>query len=221
MQVISADSHIDTHWLPFDLFTSNATPPMKDRMPYVADTPQGLKWVTHAGVSFGFAGGVGSTGKPYIKGSSHRADRMAEHGLYTPDSRKAHRLSDAQMRIEDQDTDGVTAEVLYGMLGASIWLRDPEAAWEMARIYNDWLVEFCAHSPNRLLGLSSIPTHDPKRAADEIRRVARQGGIKGLDVSGGEGRGMPLYHQDWADFWNAVDESGLPVRFHTGADERA
>lgn len=26
---------------------------------------------------------------------------------------------------------------------------------------------------------------------------------------------MPLYHSDWADFWNAIDESGLPVHFHT------
>ena len=33
---ISADCHIDLPWLPADLFTSNASAALKDRMPYVA-----------------------------------------------------------------------------------------------------------------------------------------------------------------------------------------
>jgi hypothetical protein len=32
-EVISADGHIDLFWLPPDLFTSNDTAEMKDRMP--------------------------------------------------------------------------------------------------------------------------------------------------------------------------------------------
>ena len=35
--VISADCHIDLIWLPPDLFTSNASAAMKERMPYVTD----------------------------------------------------------------------------------------------------------------------------------------------------------------------------------------
>src|SRR5215471_18102545 len=38
---ISADCHIDMPWLPPDLFTSNASAAMKDRMPYVTDGPDG------------------------------------------------------------------------------------------------------------------------------------------------------------------------------------
>ena len=39
--VISADCHIDLCWLPPDLFTANASAPLKDRMPFV--TLLGLK----------------------------------------------------------------------------------------------------------------------------------------------------------------------------------
>lgn len=215
MYIVSADSHIDTHWLPYTLFTDQASAAMRERMPYVTETPEGLRWVTRRGITFGLAGGVGGMGKPYIKGSSHRADRMAEAGLYRDSARGILRLTDPHLRVKDQDLDGVSAEVIYGILGASLWLQDVEASWEMARIYNDWLVDFCRPYPNRLLGLASIPTHTPEQAAAEIRRVTRNGGIAGLDIAGGVGPQKPLYHPVWKDFWKAVAESGLPVHFHT------
>ena len=40
-QRISADCHIDLPWIPPDLFTSNASAVLKDRMPYVKDGPDG------------------------------------------------------------------------------------------------------------------------------------------------------------------------------------
>ena len=43
--VISADGHIDLIWLPPDLFTSQASGQMKERMPYVIEGENGPKWV--------------------------------------------------------------------------------------------------------------------------------------------------------------------------------
>jgi len=62
----------------------------------------------------------------------------------------ARRLSDPELRLKDQDRDGVQAEVLYGILGSSTRMADPEAAVEVIRIYNDFLAEFCAAAPDRL-----------------------------------------------------------------------
>src|SRR5262245_61416691 len=42
---ISADCHLDLPWMPPDLFTSQAPRELKDRMPYVVDTPDGQRWV--------------------------------------------------------------------------------------------------------------------------------------------------------------------------------
>jgi len=45
-EMISADCHIDLCWLPPDLFTTNASAGLRDRMPYVTDGPKGPRWVT-------------------------------------------------------------------------------------------------------------------------------------------------------------------------------
>ena len=58
---ISADSHIDMPWIPNDLFTRNATAALKDRMPYVADGPDGPYWTCRNGMSFGLVCGTWST----------------------------------------------------------------------------------------------------------------------------------------------------------------
>jgi predicted TIM-barrel fold metal-dependent hydrolase len=212
--IISADSHIDLHWLPPTLFVDNAPSALRERMPRVMDVPEGRKWMTPKGVSFGMAASVGASGRPYKPGMSHRADRMAEAGIYDDGAKGILRLSDPDLRIEDQQRDGVDAEVLYGILGASIWIRDEEASSEVARIYNEWLAEFCGVHPHRLLGLASIPSHNPKAAIDEIRRVLKRGGLRGFDISGCES-GLPLYHEDWSECWATIEESGLPVHFHT------
>src|SRR3989475_12082611 len=82
---ISADCHIDMPWLPPDLFTSNASAPMKDRMPYVVDGPDGPQWTTKKGAPFGLVGGIGPAGangrpRPDPPGGGIGATRPPEHG---------------------------------------------------------------------------------------------------------------------------------------------
>src|SRR3954469_477780 len=158
-EVISADCHVDLCWLPPDLFTTNATAALRDRMPFVEDTPSGPMWRTKGGANLGHVNGMGSAGRQYTPGKIHRADRMAETGLYEDGKRGVRRLIDPDLRIKDQDRDGVQAEVLYGVLGATGRLNDPEAAVEVMSIYNAWLADFCSVHPERFAGLASIPNN--------------------------------------------------------------
>ena len=48
---VSADCHIDLCWLPPTLFTDEATPAMKSRMPYVASGSKGDYWTTPSGAA--------------------------------------------------------------------------------------------------------------------------------------------------------------------------
>jgi len=155
---ISADCHIDMPWLPPDLFTANASALMKDRMPYVVEGPDGLQWTTKKGAPFGLVGGIGSTGTKYVPGQNHRVDVMASTGLYDDGKKGIRRPGDPHLRVTDMDRDGVQAEVLFGILGAATRLGDHEAAGEMFRIYNDWLVEFCKHYPDRHIALPACRT---------------------------------------------------------------
>src|SRR5215469_2533454 len=181
--VISADSHIDLIWLPHDLFISNAPAAMQDRMPYVTDGPRGKEWMTKAGASFGLVNGMGSAGRLYEPGKIHRADRMASEGVYEDGKNGIRRMTEPELRIKDQERDGVQAEVLYGILGASMRINDDEAAREMLRIYNEWLAGFCRKHPDRYASLACIPSHDINAAVDEVERVAKTGVLRGIDIA--------------------------------------
>ena len=213
-EVISADCHVDLCWLPPKLFTENATGAMRDRMPYVADGPNGRRWTTKKGVNLGLENGMGSAGRQYVPGKIHRSDRMAETGLYEDGKRGIRRLTDPALRIKDQDRDGVQAEVLYGVLGATSRLNDGEAAVEVMRIYNEWLAGFCSKHPERFAGLASIPNHPIEAAIAEVERVAKRGVLRGLDIANSPDL-KPLWDPYWNPLWEVINATGLPLHFHT------
>ena len=210
---ISADSHIDLPWLPSDLFTSNATAAMKDRVPYVKEGPDGPYWTSKSGFSYGLVCGVGPAGAKLVPGQNHRVDKMAAVGLYDDARRGVRRVIDPDLRVKDAELDGVDAEVIFGILGAATRLGDREAAAEMFRIYNDWLADFCGHYPDRLLGLACLPYGDVATAVKEVHRCAKLG-LRGLELSCSWDM-EPMWHPMWEPLWKAVDDVGLPLHFHT------
>jgi predicted TIM-barrel fold metal-dependent hydrolase len=213
-EVISADCHVDLCWLPPDLFTANASAAMKDRMPYVADGANGPTWVTKKGANLGRPCGMGSAGREYVPGRIYRADRMAEKGIYADGKRGIRRLTEPELRIKDQDIDGVQGEVLYGVLGATGRLNDPDAAVEVMRVYNEWLGDFCSTHPERYAGLASIPNHPIDAAIAEVERVAKRGALRGLDIANSADL-TPLWDPYWKPLWEVVNACGLPLHFHT------
>jgi len=212
---ISADCHLDMIWLPPDLFTSQAPQALKEFMPFVADQADGTKrWVDHNGADYGMAGGVGASGTPYIPGKQLRVDKMHEAGLYDDFKNKGlRRPGDPHLRVKELDRDGMDAEVIYGILAACAKMKNPEAANEMLRIYNDFMHDFCSHYPDRMIGLACLPYSDIDAAAAEVRRVAKKG-MRGVELSC-SWHMTPMWHPMWDPLWEAVNETQLPLHFHT------
>ena len=216
---ISADCHVDLCWLPPDLFTSSASAAVKDRMPYVTEGPKGPVWVTKKGAKLGLVNGMGSAGREYVPGQIHRSDRMATTGLYEDGKCGIRRLTDPELRLKDQERDGVQAEVLYGILGATRRLNDPEAAVELVRIYNEWLADFCGAYPDRYAGLACIPNAPVEAAVEEMRRVIKRGVVRGLEIAHSYDI-APLWDPQWNPVWEVANEVALPVHFHTVGERR-
>jgi predicted TIM-barrel fold metal-dependent hydrolase len=210
---ISADCHIDLPWLPADLFTSNASAAMKDRMPYVADSPDGPRWTTKKGASLGLVAGLGSTGSKPVPGQNYRVDVMISAGLFEDGKKGIYRPADPDRRIADMERDGVDAEVMFGILGAASRIGDHGVTGEMFRIYNDWLVDFCKKYPERHIGLACLPYGDIDAAVQEIHRVAKLG-LRGVELSCSWDMN-PMWHPMWEPLWQAVSEVNLPLHFHT------
>ncbi len=210
---ISADCHLDLIWLPPDLFVSEAPRELKERMPYVADGPDGPRWVANNGAVFGLAGGVGASGTKYQPGKQLRVDVMASTGLYEDGKKGIRRPGDPHLRVKEMDRDGVDAEVIYGILAAAAKLKDIEASNEMLRIYNTWMAGFCRHYPNRHIGLANLPYGDIDAAVAEVHRVAKLG-FKGIELSCSWDM-EPMWHHQWEPLWAAINEVGIPLHFHT------
>jgi predicted TIM-barrel fold metal-dependent hydrolase len=104
--------------------------------------------------------------------------------------------------------------VLYGILGATGRMNDPEATVEVMRIYNEWLADFCSTHPERYAGLASIPNNPIDAAITEIERVAKRGTLRGLDIANSPDL-KPLWDPHWNPLWEVVAACGLPLHFHT------
>ncbi|HKC50837.1 MAG TPA: amidohydrolase family protein [Myxococcota bacterium] len=211
--MISADGHIDFPLLPENLWRDGAPAALRERMPRVVDSPRGRTWVSHQGTPLGLVGGMGSAGRPYVPGEIHRSDRMAEHGLYRDQSRGLMRPAIPELRVRDQELDGVCGEVVYGILGAASRLDDPEVTDCVTHTYNGWLAEFCRKAPGRFAGIGCLSSAQPEGAALELRRCAELG-LGGAEVGMSHDM-LPLWHPSWEPIWRASHETGLPVHIHT------
>ena len=85
-------------------------------MPYVTDGPKGPMWVTRGGGNFGLANGMGSAGRDRARPDPPLRPHGLDRSVRRWASKGIRRLSDPELRLRDQDRDGVQAEVLYGIL---------------------------------------------------------------------------------------------------------
>ena len=220
---VSADCHMDMSWLPGDLFTSNAPAHLADRVPRVEESPsKESKYGLYHGVwkadgaELGVYGGMGFGFRPPERGLSARTDRMWDAGYYDG----GPHVIDPEQRVRDQDLDGIQAELIYGMTGVGIRIKDPEVLTASYRIYNDWIADFCTSKPGRFYALACIPVHEPKAAAEELRRAAALGPLRGCDLIASE-VSHPIYTRDgyWDPLWEAVAETRMPISFHVGGGQ--
>jgi predicted TIM-barrel fold metal-dependent hydrolase len=214
--VISADSHLDFWYLPGDLFTSEAPAEWKDRMPRVEDTPQGKAWVQNGKV----LRHIGDTGLAAFRAETRaekavksiRVRRKEVTGLYADAQRGVLRPGVAELRIKDEELDGVGGEVIYGILGLSRRINDPLVMHQVYKVYNDFVYQFRKADPGRFAPLACIPNHDTHAAAEELRRVAKMG-FTGAELIISDSV-KPAWDEDWDEIWEAADETRIPISFH-------
>jgi len=207
-RIISADGHIDMTWMPGDLWVENAPAKWQDQVPQVRQTRDGPRWYAE-GKELGVFGGLGFGFNPVQRGYSRHVDKMFDVGFYEGGPHP----TTPELRLKDQELDGVDAEVMYGILGIGMRLQDPELIQVVYEIYNDWAADFCKTNPQRFVGLACLPSHDPQAAAKELRRAAGRG-LKGADFAVSKAV-YPIWHGAWDPLWEAAQECRVPISFHT------
>ena len=87
-----------------------------------------------------------------------------------------------EARVQEMEVDGVTREVLYPSLKLDLYgLTDAALQEACFRVYNDWIIEYCAVAPHRLTGLAAISSFDIDHAVQEMIRT-RKAGLRGAVI---------------------------------------
>ncbi len=129
---------------------------------------------------------------------------------------------DPVARIEDMNTDGVEAEVLYSDVEAGVGFNQIADGGRLAafRAFNDAALEFASHDPTRLLPVHLIPVVDMAEAVGEVQRLARAGARAFMLPLYPTDLGLPPYFDPlYAPLWSAIEETGIPISQHVGANE--
>jgi uncharacterized protein len=208
-RIVSADDHIDLQWLPKDLWQKRVPPQWRERCPRVADTPEGPYWFCGKDRWDPWGGRKGAAGAMGGRRLALERGGVLEPGVLRPTT--------TALRLADMDRDGVDATVMYGPI-VPLLIEDPELRRVCYRAYNDWLAEFCASAPARLIGVGLIPIDDPKSAAEEVRYL-RGIGVRTCMLLAARVE-TPLWDEAWEPLWAAAAETGIPVGFHLGGGMR-
>jgi predicted TIM-barrel fold metal-dependent hydrolase len=207
--LISADSHVIE---PGDLFEKRLPANLRDRAPKLESTNGGSAWRVEGIEPVPFVAST-VTGSGYRKASNGDGKAVVSFDDVMP------ALYDPAERLKAQDADSVSAEVLFGypyLWDAIKQVEDGELRLACARAYNDWLAEFCAHDPQRLIGVAKIPTSSIDDASKELVRCTEELGLRGavLDAFPDDATGPT---DDKLDaIWEVAASARIPVTMHYG-----
>jgi predicted TIM-barrel fold metal-dependent hydrolase len=202
--IVDADGHVCE---PADLWTTRLPASMRERgirlrwnaatgfdEAYVEDrliTDRGLVGLGNAGTSFADLG----------RGIHY--EEIAPAGF------------DPRERLKVLDAEGIDLSVLYPGLGLSLGaVQDPALAVACCRVYNDWIAEYCAADPTRLVGVAALPLQDPAAAALEARRAVTELGLRGGFARPNPHNDRRLHDPAFAPVWEALEELQVPIAFH-------
>src|ERR1700675_4770646 len=86
---------------------------------------------------------------------------------------------DLKQRLADMDAQGVTVHAL-SLTGPMVYWADGKLSLELARTWNDAPVAAHQSYPDRFVVLATLPMLDPDRASDELYRVSKLPGVRGI-----------------------------------------
>jgi uncharacterized protein len=208
-RIVSADDHIDMLWLPKDLWQTRVPAPWRERAPRVVDTAEGPYWVCGDDRWDAWGGRKGAAGAMGGRRLALERGGVLEPGVLRPTT--------TALRLADMDRDGVDASVMYGPI-VPLLIEDPELRRVCYRAYNEWLAEFCATAPERLIGAGLVPIDDPATAAEEVRYLAHLRLRTGMFLAASVKE--PLWDDAWEPLWQAAAETGVVIGFHLGGGLR-
>ncbi len=199
--IISSDSHITE---PPGTYIDRIDKKYKDTAPHmVSDEKKGDLFVINGLKQPIPMGLVAAAGK--------KAEELTMFGAKFEDLHRGGWDPDA--RMADQDRDGVAAEVIYPTVGMLL-CNHPDFDYKKACFdaYNEWIAEYCAAHPDRLIGQGQTAMRSVEEGIEDVRKI-KELGLRGVMMPGNpqlSDYDDPIYDP----FWDATIDMEMPLSFH-------
>ena len=204
LELVSGDGHLEVTVEPWLKYVPER---FRDQAPRLVPLPEGGEGWLVEGLPMFHNGMNLAAGRGTVK--------LRGESYWEADGSPAPGSGPAEQRIREQDVDGVAAEVLY----PPVFIRrciegisDRQVYLALIRAYNEFLAEFCACSPSRLVGNAAIPVSGLDDAIAELRRAADLGLRSVSPAMFPSGQPTPVEGDD--PFWETALELGMRISPH-------
>lgn len=119
---------------------------------------------------------------------------------------------DLDKRINLMDKQGVGMHAL-SLTQPMVYWADDDLGVQLSMAYNDAISAAHKAHPTRFIGFACLPMQNPKLALDELNRVAKLPGIKGVYLATGI-RDRELSDRSFFPIYARCEELGLPIFLH-------
>ena len=161
------------------------------------------------------AAGVGNPNRP----GGHNYERNQR--LYADHAARGW-STDAQ--LEAMDVEGLDVAVLFPTRGLHTLAEphmEPGLAAALARAYNDWLYDFCAPDPDRLIGAAMISPFNMDDAVAEVERAVKELGFRAVFMRSNQMTDKPWHDPFYDPLWSALEENDVAIGFHESSSSGA
>lgn len=146
-----------------------------------------------------------------VAAAGKKAEELTAFGVKFEDLHRGGWDPDA--RLADQDRDGVSAEVIYPTVGMLLCNhRDYDYKKACFDAYNEWIAEYCAAHPDRLIGTGQTAMRSVDEGIEDVRKM-KDLGLRGVMMPGNpqvSDYDDPIYDP----FWQATLDMQMPLSFH-------
>ena len=206
--LISCDDHMDLGQLPADLWTTRLPAALRDRAPHIEERDGQAVWICDGKVWGSWGGKPPPTGAARPVKPLYNALRSRRHP-------RPERAPPGQSPSCGSPTWTATASRPRSSSARSFRSRtdDPVLRDACYRVYNDWLLEFCAAAPDRLIGVPMLPENPGGGAwRNCAASPPRAGCVRSICMIANVN--PKLDDPAWEPLWTALEETGIILSWH-------
>jgi aminocarboxymuconate-semialdehyde decarboxylase len=128
---------------------------------------------------------------------------------------RAPKLTDIAVRIKDMDRMGVDVQAVCPAPYQFFYFTEPDTGAQLAREVNEGIAKLVADTPDRFVGLGSVPLQDAELAVRELDYAVKELGLRGVEIcTNVNGKNLTDPSLGLDKFFSRAAELGILVFMH-------